>query len=65
MKYGRSILVTDTTFWGERVDNLLARIFDEETATFNTEELLNLIRLLCDHMVERFPQGKVQDLGSI
>jgi len=30
----------DTTFWGERVDNLLARISEEETSTFNTEGLL-------------------------
>ena len=51
----------DTTFWGKKVDNLLARISEEETATFNTEGLLNFIRLLCDHMVERFPEGKVQD----
>ena len=51
----------DTTFWGERVDNLLARIFQEETATFNTKGLLDFIRLLCDHMVERFPEGEVQD----
>ena len=48
-------------FWGERVDNLLARISDKETATFNTKGLLNFIKLLCDHMVERFPEGKVQD----
>ena len=51
----------DPTFQGERVDNLLARISDEETATFNTEGLLNFIRLLYDHMVERFPKDKVQD----
>jgi len=51
----------DTKFWGERVNTLLARISEEETATFNTEGLLNFIRLLCDHMVERFPEGEVQD----
>ena len=55
----------DTTFWSERVDNLLARISEEETATFNTEGLLNFIRLLCDHMVERFPKGEVQDWVAI
>ena len=51
----------DTTFWGERVDNLLARISEEETAPFNTEGLLDFIRLLCDYMVKRFPKGEVQD----
>ena len=51
----------DTTFWGERVNNLLARISEEETATFDTEGLLDFIRLLCDHMVERFSEGEVQD----
>ena len=51
----------DMTFWGEKVDNLLARISEEETATFDIEGLLNFIRLLCDHMVERFPEGEVQD----
>ena len=51
----------DTTFWGERVDNLLARISEEETATFDSEGLLDFIRLLCDHMIERFPEGEVQD----
>ena len=51
----------DTTFWGERVDNLLVRISDKETATFNTEGLLNFMRLLCDYMVDRFSEGKVQD----
>ena len=43
------------------MDNLLARISDQETATFNTEGLLNFIRLLRDRMVERFPEGEVQD----
>ena len=51
----------DTTFWCERVDNLLARISEEETATFDSERLLDFIRLLCDHMIERFPEGDVQD----
>ena len=51
----------DTTFWGERVDNLLDKISEEETATFDTEGLLDFIRLLCDHMIERFPEGEVQD----
>ena len=51
----------DTTFWGERVDNFLARISDEETATFDTEGLLDFITLLCDHMVERFPERKIQE----
>ena len=45
----------DTTFWGKRVDNLLARI-SEETATFDSEGLLDFIRLLCDLMIERFPE---------
>ena len=57
----RQKYLSDTTFWGERVDNLLARISDEETVTFNTEGLLNFIKLLCDDMVERFPEGEVQD----
>ena len=48
----------DTTFWSEKVVNLLARISEEETATFNTEGLLDFIRLLCDHMVERFQKEK-------
>ena len=41
--------------------NLLARISEEETSTLNTEGLLDFIRLLCDHMVERFPEREVQD----
>ena len=51
----------DTTFWSERVDNLLARTSNEKTATFNTERLLNFIGLLCDHMVERFLEGEMKD----
>ena len=51
----------NTTFWGERVDNLLARITEEETATFDSEALLDFVRLLCNHMIERFSEGEVQD----
>ena len=51
----------DTTFWGERVVNLLARISEKETATFDSEGQLDFIRLLCDHMIERFPEREMQD----
>ena len=40
---------------------MLARISDEETATFNTEVLLNFTRLLCDHKEKIFPKGEKQD----
>ena len=40
---------------------MLDKISEEETATFDTEGLLDFIRLLCDHMIERFPEGEVQD----
>ena len=52
----------DTKFWGEKVDNLLARISEEETATFNTEGLLDFIRLLCDYEISRRRSAR---LGSI
>ena len=60
----RKKYLRDTTFWSERVDNLLARISEEETSTFNTEGLLDFIRLLCDYMVE-IPRRRSARLGSI
>ena len=57
----RQKYLCDTPFWGERVDNLLDKISEEETATLDTEGLLDFIRLLCDQMIERFPEGEVQD----
>ena len=48
-----------TAFWGEKVDNLLAGVSSEETATISTG-LLKFITLLCEHMVKRFPEGEVQ-----
>ena len=50
-----------TAFWGEKVDNLLAGVSSEKTATINTEGLLKFITLLCEHMVKRFPEGELQD----
>ena len=43
------------------MDNLLAKISEEKTATIDSEGLLDFIQLLCDHMIERFPEGEVQD----
>ena len=62
----RQKYLAEPTFWGERVDNLLVRISEEETATFNTEGLLDFIRLLCDHMHGRkIPRRRSARLGSI
>ena len=57
----RQKYLCDTPFWGERVYNFFDKISEEETATLDTERLLDFIRLLCDHMIERFPEGEVQD----
>ena len=51
----------DATFWGKIVNNFLATISEKKTATFDTEGLLDFIRLLCDHIIERFPEREIQD----
>ena len=42
------------------MDNLLAGVSSEKTATISTG-LLKFMTLLCEHMLKRFPEGEVQD----